>query len=56
MLLTSAATAAAAARRFFAALRSFGGVAGWDGPGSPVAESDESINYQIVDRPTQGHK
>jgi hypothetical protein len=36
--------------------RAFGGVAGWDGEGSPVAETDESINYQIVDRPTQGHK
>jgi len=37
-------------------IRSFGGVAGWEGEGSPVAEIDESINYQIVDRPTQGHK
>jgi hypothetical protein len=38
------------------ACRAFGGVAGWDGQGSPVEETDESITHQVVDRPTQGHR
>ncbi|XP_065870613.1 pescadillo homolog [Euphorbia lathyris] len=35
---------------------SFGGVVSWDGDGAPFKEADQSITYQIVDRPTQGHK
>ncbi|KAF5740406.1 pescadillo isoform X1 [Tripterygium wilfordii] len=34
----------------------FGGVVSWDGDGAPFSEGDQSITYQIVDRPTQGHK
>lgn len=28
-------------------IRSFGGTAAWDGPGSPLAEADESITHQV---------
>ncbi|KAJ4786199.1 hypothetical protein LUZ62_037445 [Rhynchospora pubera] len=34
----------------------FGGVVSWEGEGTPFEETDEDIAYQIVDRPTQGHK
>ncbi|KAJ4804982.1 Pescadillo [Rhynchospora pubera] len=34
----------------------FGGVVSWEGEGAPFDETDEDIAYQIVDRPTQGHK
>lgn len=34
----------------------FGGVVSWEGEGAPFNESDQSINYQIVDRPTQGRR
>ncbi|KAL1812287.1 pescadillo homolog [Daucus carota subsp. sativus] len=34
----------------------FGGVVSWEGEGSPYKETDQGITYQIVDRPTQGHK
>lgn len=37
-------------------IRSAGGEAGWDGPGSPFGEADERITHQVVDRPTQGHR
>lgn len=37
-------------------IRSAGGEAAWDGPGSPYEENDERITHQIVDRPTQGHR
>lgn len=33
----------------------FGGVVSWEGEGAPFKEADQSITYQIVDRPTQGH-
>jgi hypothetical protein len=46
----------AAAARHHCTHRSFGGVVGWAGEGSPVAEGDECIAYQVVDRPTQGHR
>ena len=38
------------------AIRAFGGVAGWAGEGSPLAEGDEAITHQVVDRPAQGHR
>lgn len=31
----------------------FGGVVSWEGEGAPFDENDDSITYQIVDRPTQ---
>lgn len=34
----------------------FGGVVSWEGEGAPYKESDLSITYQVVDRPTQGHR
>lgn len=34
----------------------FGGLVSWEGEGAPHKESDLSITYQIVDRPTQGHR
>lgn len=34
----------------------FGGVVSWEGEGAPFKETDQGITYQIVDRPTQGHK
>nr|XP_043629428.1 pescadillo homolog [Erigeron canadensis] len=37
-------------------ITAFGGVVSWDGEGAPFEESDQSINYQIVDRPTQSHR
>ncbi|KAL3153967.1 hypothetical protein ABBQ32_013523 [Trebouxia sp. C0010 RCD-2024] len=37
-------------------VRAFGGVVAWQGEGSPLPESDDSITHQIVDRPSQGHK
>jgi pescadillo protein len=37
-------------------IRAFGGVAAWDGEGSPYAETDEAVTHQVVDRPKQGHK
>eukprot|EP00899_Mesostigma_viride_P011595 jgi/Mesvir1/20436/Mv12333-RA.1 len=36
-------------------IRSFGGQVAWEGEGSPLEEGDDSINYQVVDRPKQGH-
>lgn len=36
--------------------RSFGGVAAWEGEGSPYGENAEEITHQVVDRPTQGHR
>ncbi|GBF98730.1 hypothetical protein Rsub_11279 [Raphidocelis subcapitata] len=37
-------------------IRAFGGVAAWEGEGSPHAESDEAVTHQVVDRPVQGHR
>lgn len=34
----------------------FGGMVSWEGEGAPFAETDETITYQIVDRPTIAHK
>ncbi|KAL8097733.1 hypothetical protein AgCh_030742 [Apium graveolens] len=34
----------------------FGGVVSWEGEGAPFKETDQGVTYQIVDRPTQGHK
>lgn len=36
-------------------VRSFGGIAAWDGAGSPYSEADPAITHQVVDRPVQGH-
>lgn len=33
----------------------FGAQVGWEGAGSPFAESDQSITHQVVDRDTQRH-
>jgi hypothetical protein len=38
------------------ARRAFGGVAGWDGEGSPLQETSEAITHHVVDRPVQGHR
>ncbi|KAL4578349.1 hypothetical protein LXL04_014471 [Taraxacum kok-saghyz] len=37
-------------------ITAFGGVVSWEGEGAPFEESNQSINYQIVDRPTQSHR
>lgn len=37
-------------------ITAFGGVVSWEGDGAPFEESDQNINYQIVDRPTQSHR
>eukprot|EP00892_Ulva_mutabilis_P012800 jgi/Ulvmu1/9893/UM057_0050.1 len=37
-------------------VRAFGGVAAWDGPGSPYAEADERVTHAVVDRPQQVHR
>ncbi|GFR53151.1 hypothetical protein Agub_g15871, partial [Astrephomene gubernaculifera] len=37
-------------------VRAFGGVAAWDGEGSPYDEANEAITHQVVDRPRQGHR
>ncbi|KAG6596949.1 Pescadillo-like protein, partial [Cucurbita argyrosperma subsp. sororia] len=37
-------------------ITAFGGMVCWEGDGAPFEESDETITYQIVDRPTQTHK
>ncbi|GKB81264.1 pescadillo, partial [Tanacetum coccineum] len=37
-------------------ITSFSGVVSWEGDGAPFEESNQDINYQIVDRPTQSHK
>ncbi|GKA58687.1 pescadillo [Tanacetum coccineum] len=34
-------------------ITSFSGVVSWEGDGAPFKESNQDINYQIVDRPTQ---
>ncbi|XP_074269525.1 pescadillo homolog [Silene latifolia] len=36
-------------------ISSFGGMVSWEGDGSPLKESDQSITHQIVDRPSQDH-
>ncbi|KAI3818130.1 hypothetical protein L1987_11933 [Smallanthus sonchifolius] len=37
-------------------ITAFGGVVSWEGDGAPFEESNQDINYQIVDRPTQSHR
>ncbi|GLC41828.1 hypothetical protein PLESTM_001249900 [Pleodorina starrii] len=37
-------------------IRAFGGVAAWDGEGSPHEETSEAVTHQVVDRPRQGHR
>ncbi|CAI9283187.1 unnamed protein product [Lactuca saligna] len=37
-------------------ITAFGGVVSWEGDGAPFEESNQSINYQIVDRPSQSHR
>lgn len=37
-------------------IRAFGGVAAWEGEGSPYSENDEAVTHQVVDRPVQGHR
>nr|CAL90975.1 pescadillo-like protein [Zinnia elegans] len=37
-------------------ITAFGGVVSWEGEGAPFEESNQDINYQIVDRPTQSHR
>lgn len=33
----------------------FGGMIGWDGPGSPITVDDARITHHVVDRPVQGN-
>nr|GFB37144.1 pescadillo homolog [Tanacetum cinerariifolium] len=37
-------------------ITSSGGLVSWEGDGAPFEESNQDINYQIVDKPTQSHK
>lgn len=37
-------------------IHAFGGTVSWEGEGTPLEESDQSITHQVVDRPTQEHK
>jgi pescadillo protein len=34
----------------------FGGVAAWEGEGSPHGANDEAVTHSVVDRPAQGHR